>query len=110
MHAAIALVQRAECPEGGLHPPVDHSDWFRLVEHYRGALGCALLAPAYNKAGLQWKQAALSGSHFKFITNVGVEQVEASIARDEEYLSERLTRRSRGLSRGFRQDNKGNQP
>jgi hypothetical protein len=99
MHHAISAVQSADLPEGGSHQKAEHWHWHPIVDNYRKALVRLLLTPAHRRSDITWKQKVLASEEHKH-TNLTTEYLEATIAKDIEFLAAHPTRRNTAPASG----------
>ncbi|KJC37714.1 hypothetical protein [Bradyrhizobium sp. LTSP857] len=97
LHSAIDSAGRwGAFPKGLLEEEHDHEPdtWMSLVRCFRSALAKQLLTPAWQTAGVTWKQKALAAGRHKY-TDLTDEQIESAIQQDIEFLAAHPRRRKR---------------
>jgi hypothetical protein len=95
MERAISRIQRHNLPEGHMHPDVEKTVNWSLIDKYRAAIMQQLLTPAPTAAEVTWKRAAFKAGQHRH-TDIKPERIERAIADDVEFLRTHPTRRPRG--------------
>jgi hypothetical protein len=99
MHDAISSMQRAGLPEGAKHKKVEPEQRWVLLDSYRKAIVRLFLTPSHKLSDVTWKQKALASGEHKY-TNLTTEYLEATIAKDIEFLAAHPTRRNTAPASG----------